>query len=111
MQSEPRQDRNWFESQTAWRLLLCNALYLERVAVQFDHTSIELFLTVCPSCRREGKARPPTDGWSRHYLCADCGAAWVLLTLPVSLRQANPAGSSTGVYDSAADTVVIVGLA
>jgi hypothetical protein len=64
--------------------------------MQFGNTSIEPFLTVCPSCRREGKARPPRDGWSRHYLCAECGAAWVIFTGLVILRQPGSAGSSTG---------------
>jgi len=48
--------------------------------MQVGNTVIKSFLAVCPSCRREGKARPPRDGWSRRYLCLGCGASWVLLT-------------------------------
>jgi transposase-like protein len=65
--------------------------------MQFDNTSIDPFVTVCPSCRREGIARPPSDGWSRHYLCAACGATWVIFTGLVMLRQPDSAGSSAGV--------------
>ncbi len=65
--------------------------------MQFGNTSIEPFLTVCPSCRRKGKARPPSGGWSRHYLCADCGAVWVMFTGLAILRKPDSAASSTGV--------------
>ena len=77
--------------------------------MRVDTTSIGPFLTVCPSCRSEGKARPLRDGWGRHYLCGDCGAAWILSDTDSS--AAYSAGSSTNVCDSATDTVVIVGLA
>ena len=49
--------------------------------VRFAATDVippDPFVTVCPSCGNERHARPPRNGWSRHYLCAECGTVWML---------------------------------
>ena len=62
--------------------------------MQVGNTVIKSFLAVCPSCRREGNARPPRDGWSRRYLCLGCGASWGTFDI---VRQRDAATSPTGV--------------
>jgi hypothetical protein len=37
-------------------------------------------LTICPFCRQQGQEHAERWDWDRYYICATCGAHWIVRT-------------------------------